>query len=335
VKEEGNLASYIARRLLSAVPTLIGISIITFLIIAVAPGDVAFFMMGAEGKQMQSARGTTSDIRSEMGLNDPLPVRYVRWLGQIARGDLGYSLAENRPLDIIMPPLIKLTLQITVPALLLGLFFGVLTGVLQGLRPYSKFDHGLSFLNMSFVATPSFIVALLLIYFLAIRLPVWVGHPIFPSGGSTDIFGMEEPTLWNRIKYFILPVLTMSLFTWAGIARYTRASVIGVLDQDFVRTARSKGLLERNVVVRHILRNALLPVITVAALQIPLLINGAILVETTFGWGGIGSRAAAAVGQRDFPFIMISTMLTAVLVVVANLIADILYSLVDPRVHYQ
>jgi peptide/nickel transport system permease protein len=335
VKEEGNVTGYIARRLLSAIPTLIGISIITFLIIAIAPGDVAFFMMGAEGKQMQSARGTTADIRSQMGLNDPLPVRYVRWLGQIARGDLGYSLAENRPLYIIMPPLIKLTLQVTLPALLLGLLFGVFTGVLQGLRPYSKFDHVLSFANMAFVATPSFIVALLLIYFLAIRLPVWIGYPIFPSGGNTDIFGMEEPTLWNKVKYFILPVLTMSLFTWAGIARYVRASVISVLDQDYVRTARAKGLFERMVVGRHILRNALLPVVTVTALQIPGLINGAILVETTFGWGGIGSRAAAAVGQRDFPFIMISTMLTAVLVVAANLIADILYALVDPRVHYQ
>jgi peptide/nickel transport system permease protein len=318
------MGRYVLRRFLVAVPTLIGISLISFLIIALAPGDAVTAMMGAQ-EGVGSAQ-VAEELRARLGLNDPLPIRYVRWLSQVAQGNLGVSMVDNQSVTGTIGVNLSLTLQLTVPSFLIGILIAVVLGAWTGFRPYSRFDGLVSFVSMVLMATPSFVLALILLYFLAIRTP------LFPAGGTKDVFGLEAPTLVNHLKYFVLPVSTLSVLTAANIIRYVRDGVIAVRTEDYVRTARAKGLPERTVLVSHVLRNALLPVVTIASLNIPSLISGALLVETVFGWGGVGTRVYAAISQRDVPVIMAVTLLTGLAALAANLLADLVYAVVDPRI---
>ena len=239
------------------------------------------------------------------------------------RGNLGRSLIDSRPVSQTLAHTVGLTLEFTLPAFVIGLALAIIFGAWSGFRPYSGFDRAVSFSSMIVIATPSFVLAL---YVLAVRLP------ILPSGGNRDMLGADAASLAKRLPYFILPVSTLALLTAAGVIRYVRDSVIDVCSEDYVRTARAKGLAERLVLSRHILRNAMIPIITISTLRLPILVNGAILIETVYGWGGMGSRIALAVSQRDFPVIMSATLVTGVAVLVSNLIADILYGVVDPRI---
>jgi peptide/nickel transport system permease protein len=315
---------YIFQRILVFIPTLFGITLISFVIIALAPGDAATAMLAEGGEIIKEAQ--LSELRAKYGLDDPLPIRYARWLGQLLRGNLGRSLITSRPVVDTIGHTVGLTLEFTLPAFVIGLALAVIFGAWSGFRPYSSLDRVVSFTSMILIATPSFVLALLALYLLAIRLP------ILPSGGNRDILGDNATSLVNRLPYFVLPVTTLALLTAAGIIRYVRDSVIDVCSEDYVRTARAKGLAERLVLSRHILRNAMIPIITISTLRLPILVNGAILIETVFGWGGMGSRIALAVSQRDFPVIMSATLITGIAVLISNLIADILYGVVDPRI---
>ena len=319
------MGGYILRRLILAVPTLVGISIISFAIISLAPGDAVSAMIS--GQEGVSSVDVQQRLRARLGLDDPVPVRYGRWVLQLAQGSLGTSLADSQPVSKTIWGNVLLTVQLTVPALLLAIFIAVTFGAFTGFRPYSRFDNAVSVVSMVFIATPAFVLSLLAVYFFAVRIP-W-----FPSGGNQDILSFEPPTLWGHLRYYVLPILTLALLNAAGLIRYVRDSVIEVRNEDYVRTARAKGAPDDLVLIRHVLRNALLPVITVTALHLPGLITGALLVETVFGWGGIGTRIFLAISQRDFPVIMAATMIVGVAILVANLIADILYAIVDPRIH--
>jgi len=318
------MSTYLLRRILIAVPTLVGISIVSFAIIALAPGDAASALISPDEAGADAAAMQT-DMRERLGLDDPLPVRYWTWMTNVLQGDFGRSLTDHRPIATILKNSASLTLQLTVPALILGVAISVVVGLWTGSRPYSRLDNAVSVASISVAGVPGFVVGLLALYVFAVRLNV------LPAGGSQPI-GVESKSVLDRWQYFVLPLTTLALIEAAHLVRYVRDSVINVRSADYVQTARAKGLRDRTVLGRHILRNALLPIITIAALQIPGLINGALLVEVVFGWGGIGSRVATAVGQRDFPVVMGATMLIGVLVVVANLVADLLYAVVDPRI---
>lgn len=318
------MSGYLARRLLIALPTLLGLSILSFGIIALAPGDAASAMISPE-EAGGSAAETREALREQLGLDAPLPVRYWRWLSNVLRGNLGYSLIDQRPISAILGESVGLTLQLTVPALLLGLVLSIVVGLWSGSRPYSRIDHVISVFSITVAGLPGFVLGLLLVYLFAVRLDV------LPAGGNKDI-GVGTASIFERWRYFVLPLFTLVIIEAAQLVRYVRDSVISVRSADYARTARAKGLSDRVVLGRHVLRNALLPIITVATLQIPGLINGALLVEIVFGWGGVGSRVAVAVGQRDFPVIMGATLLVGGVVVVANLLADLLYAVADPRI---
>ncbi len=315
---------YILQRVLIFIPTLFGITVISFVVIAMAPGDAATAML-AEGGEIAKA-SQLADLRSKYGLDDPLPIRYARWMGQLLRGNLGISLIDSRPVSDTLAHTVGLTLEFTLPAFIIGLTLAIVLGAWSGFKPYSEFDRAVSFTSMIVIATPSFVLALLALYLLAVRIP------ILPSGGNRDMLGADASNLINRLPYFVLPVSTLALLTAAEVIRYVRDSVIDVCTADYVRTARAKGLAERLVLGRHILRNSMIPIITISTLRLPIVVNGAILIETVFGWGGMGSRIALAVSQRDFPVIMSATLVTGVAVLLSNLIADILYGVADPRI---
>lgn len=315
---------YILQRVLIFIPTLLGITVISFVVIAMAPGDAATAML-AEGGEIARA-SQLADLRAKYRLDDPLPIRYARWMGQLLRGNLGTSLIDSRPVSDTLSHTVGLTLEVTLPAFVIGLTLAVILGAWSGFRPYSRFDRTVSFSSMIVIATPSFVLALLALYLLAVRVP------ILPSGGNRDMLGADASNLINRLPYFVLPVSTLALLTAAEVIRYVRDSVIDVCTADYVRTARAKGLAERLVLGRHILRNSMIPIITISTLRLPIVVNGAILIETVFGWGGMGSRIALAVSQRDFPVIMSATLVTGVAVLVSNLLADILYGVADPRI---
>lgn len=317
------MSGFLVRRLLIAVPTLLLLSILSFGIIALAPGDAASALIGADDGGSDSAASREA-MRARLGLNDPLPVRYWTWLSNVLRGNLGESLIDRRQITDILGEAASLTLQLTIPAFCLAVALSLIIGVWTGSRPYSRTDNVVSTMSIMLAGIPGFVLGLLLVYIFAVRLN------LLPSGGNRDIGGAG--TLGSRAPYFVLPLLTLTVLEVAQLVRYVRDSVISVRTADYVRTAEAKGLRQRTVLGRHVLRNAMLPFITIAGLQIPGLISGALLVEIVFGWGGLGTRIAVAVGQRDFPVIMGATLLTGVVVVIANLIADLLYALVDPRI---
>jgi len=318
------MGAYLLRRFLSALPTLIGLSIVTFTIISLAPGDAVGALIGQDEGGV-SAAASQEEMRERLGLNDPIPVQYWNWISNVLQGDFGRSLIDNRPITEILRGSASLTLQLTIPALFFGIVLSLFFGILSGRKPYSALDNALSFISITIAGIPGFVVGLGLLYIFAVRIQ------LFPAGGSRDIGG-GTVSLMSRWEYFVLPLVTLSVLEAAQLVRYVRDSIINVRKSDYVQTARSKGLSEGVVHVRHILRNALLPFITVATLQVPGLISGALMVEIVFGWGGIGSRVAVAVGQRDFPVIMGATLLIGVTVVFANLIADVLYAFADPRI---
>lgn len=316
------MGAYLLRRFLLAVPTLLGISLVSFLIIELAPGDAVSAMLGVEGADSVA---TQAMLQERLGLNDPWPARYWRWLTNLAQGDLGRSLVDQQPIAGILANAVGLTLQLTVPALAIGLLIALVLGVWTGSRPYSRLDNAVSALSLTVAGLPGFVLGFVLLYAFAVKLH-WL-----PPGGSQPI-GVAAPPVLERLPYFVLPLTTLAVLEAASLVRYVRDSVINVRSVDFVQTARAKGLRPAPVLIRHVLRNALLPIITVVALQIPGLLSGALLVEVVFGWGGIGSRTALAVGQRDFPVIMGTTMLAGVIVVVSSLLADVLYAVADPRI---
>jgi peptide/nickel transport system permease protein len=316
------MGAYLLRRLLLAVPALLGISLVSFIIIELAPGDAVSAMLGVEGV---GSGATQAMLQERLGLDAPWPARYWQWLSNLARGDLGRSLIDQQPITSILANAAGLTLQLTVPALVIGLLIALVLGVWTGARPYSRLDNVVSLLSLTIAGVPAFVLGFVLLYVFAVQLN-WL-----PPGGSQPI-GIAAPPFFERLSYFVLPLATLAVLEAASLVRYVRDSVINVRSVDFVQTARAKGLSPTPVLARHVLRNALLPIITVTALQIPGLLSGALLVEVVFGWGGLGSRTALAVGQRDFPVIMGTTMLAGVIVVLSSLVADVLYALADPRI---
>jgi len=315
---------YILQRLLTSIPIVLGITFATFLIINAAPGDPVDLMVNP-------AAGVSPEFvearREALGLNKPLLVRYALWLKEVAQGNLGYSLVNREPvLDRIVRRLGP-TLLLMGTALLLGVIIGIPLGVLSAIRRYSFLDHFSTVLAFLGVSSPSFFLGLGAIYLLSLKLD------LLPTAGMQTL-GAPYSFL-DRLHHLILPSLVLSVGTTASLMRYTRSSMLEVIAQDYITTARGKGLKESVIVIRHALRNALLPVITILGLSLATVFGGAVITEQIFQWPGIGMLTIQSVTARDYPVLMGLTFFTAILVFIGNLLADIAYSFADPRIVYK
>jgi peptide/nickel transport system permease protein len=315
------LTGYLVKRLFHALTILLGTSLLVFIFVELAPGDSVDAMMGPESFTTQDAKDR---FREQLGLNDPAPIRYVRWLGRTVTGDLGYSLTSQKPISEIIMKRIPTTLELVGFALLISIVVGVSTGIIAAIKQYSWFDYVLTFFSFVWLSIPGFFLGLLMIYFFAVRLN-W-----FPPFGATSA-GAEHPLL-DRAEHLILPGITLGLELAAALTRYTRASLLEVLHADYIRTARAKGLRNWIVIVRHGLKNALIPIITVIAVRLPYLLSGAVIIETVFQWPGLGLLLLNGASQKDYPLVMALALAVTVVVVVSSFIADVAYSIVDPRI---
>ncbi|MBZ0277351.1 MAG: ABC transporter permease [Anaerolineae bacterium] len=341
------MTKFILRRLIQAVPTLFGITLISFFMIQFAPGDPVSFLTF---NPAASEEGTLR-LRRQLGLDQPVLTQYVYWLvgndwtqidvdgdgsGDVwgvrkglLRGDLGQSVVNKRPvLDMILER-VPATLQLSVSALMIGYGMGIVAGLIAAARRGSLFDQAIRFFSVIGTALPSFWLGLVLIIIFSVELK-WL-----PLGGRHDLTRTDNAfDLWDTLSHMIMPVSVMALGIVASVSRYVRAQALEIMEQDYVRTARAKGLPAYLVFRRHILRNALIPVATFFGPALGGLISGAVVIEQVFSWPGMGRLVVTAMLQQDFPLIMGSVLFSSVLFIIGLLISDILYSVLDPRVRY-
>jgi peptide/nickel transport system permease protein len=265
--------------------------------------------------------------KEALGLNDPFHVRYALWLKELASGNLGYSIIRRRPVAELMVEAWRKTILLVVLSMVVSTTVGIALGVLSALRVYSGIDYGLTILSFLGASVPNFFFAMILMYTGAVKLG-W-----FPTSGLQSPV-IEGNALLDRAHHLVLPVLAMCIGGWAGMQRFTRSSMLEVLNQDYITMARAKGLSERTVNLRHALKNAMLPLVTILGLSLPRLIGGAFIIETLFNFPGMGSLMVDSTLRRDYPMMMGGLLLAAVMVLVANLVADIAYAVVDPRIRY-
>ncbi|MBN1287581.1 MAG: ABC transporter permease [Anaerolineae bacterium] len=319
---------YFIRRLVTAIPVIVGITIFTFTLAQLAPGDPAAAYVDMESFSEEALNAA----RERLGLNDPLPVQYVRWLGLTLQGDLGRSLITRKPVGELITHRLWNTISLTAASLILSTLVGLAVGVISAVYQYSTMDYLFTIVSFAAVSVPGFFLALVFIYIFALRLN-WL-----PTSGMFDLRLPADATTWERtwdsIKHYIMPVIALSAPSAAPLARYARSSMLEVLNQDYLQTARAKGARERRVIWRHAFPNALLPIITVVALRLPFLFGGSVIIEQIFQWQGLGSMSVKAVLDSDYPIIMAVNLIFAVLVLASNLLADMLYAVADPRVRY-
>ncbi|MDE0082114.1 MAG: ABC transporter permease [Gammaproteobacteria bacterium] len=325
---------FLLRRLVQAVPIVLGIATLVFFLLALAPGDAVSFLVSPN-----ITPEALEQIRRNMGLDQPVHIRYLRWMGSMLTGDFGISLTRNEPVRDIILAILPNTLTLSLSAILLAFAGGILIGVFQAVRHNRLADSALSVIGLFFYSMPSFWLALMLILVFSLgarnlwEWPIW-----FPASGMTSVdypFMSPGEQIRDRLAHLVLPSLSLALVLAAGIARYMRASMLEVIRQDYVRTARSKGLSEFRVIARHALPNGLIPIVTLLGLYLPTFFSGAVLIETVFAWPGMGRLVVDAIFQRDYPVVMAGTFIFAVLVVIGNLVADALYAIVDPRIRYE
>jgi peptide/nickel transport system permease protein len=328
---------FAVRRLLLLVPILIGLSLLVFIWIRALPGSPAESLLGERATEESIAQ-----IRDQYGLEDPFYEQYWRYVQTIGSGDLGTSIASRRPITEEIKDRFPATIELAVGAMLFATLIGIPLGFIAAKRHGSPIDHASLFLSLIGVSIPIFFLAIVLKWVFSVELG-WL-----PSIGRQDVLiEAEHPTnfyildgiitrnweaTWDAIKHLILPAIALGSIPLAIIARITRASVLDVQNEDYVRTARAKGISNRAVDARHVLRNAMLPISTIVGLQVGLLLSGAILTETVFAWPGIGTWLQAAIENRDYPVIQGGVLFVAIVVVFVNLLVDISYGLLNPRI---
>jgi peptide/nickel transport system permease protein len=313
---------------------VLGVATVVFFVVNLAPGDPALRLL-SPGMTAEVAE----QVRANYGLDEPLHIQYVKWMGSALTGDFGSSFTHHRPvLDVILGFLPN-TLLLSGLALLLAFLVGIVLGTLQAVRQYSVLDSGASVVTLFFYSMPSFWLALMMILVFSYFAQVVWQLPIhFPASGlmSADYADLSAGSRFlDRLHHLVLPVVSLALVLTAGIARFMRGSMLEVIRQDFVRTARAKGLPERSVVFKHALRNALLPIISLLGLYIPVLFSGTVFVEEVFAWPGMGRALLDSVRTLDYPMVMGLSLFFAIMVVLGNLLADVLYAAVDPRIRYE
>ena len=316
------MGKYILRRFLISVPLMFAITLVTFVFINLAPGDPLTAMMNPE---MRAGNiGDLEAMREAVGLDKPIPVRYFLWLKEILKGNFGTSFHSGQPVLNIIGGRILPTLELTAAAFILSTVFGTLFGVIAAMRQYSLYDYLLGFASLFGLSIPGFFLAMVALLIFSDYLP------FFPT------FGMQKDTsgfnLTENLHHLILPAAVLSIESMAANTRYARTAMLDVLTSDYITTARAKGLSQLLVVGRHAFRNALLPLVTLTSLRLPGLIGGAIIIEFMFAWPGMGILSIRMVEERDYTVLMGLTFFIALMVLAANLLADILYAYVDPRI---
>jgi peptide/nickel transport system permease protein len=305
------MRSYLVRRLLLALPVVLGVATLVFLLIHLIPGDPVEIMLG------ESALPADRDaLREALGLDRPILEQYGSFLWGLCRGDLGVSLQQRRPVTALIREHYPATLELTLAAMLISLLIALPAGILSGIRQYSVWDHSTMFLALLGVSMPNFWLGPLLIWVFSIQLG-W--FPVSGRGG---------------LAHLLLPAFTLGASMAAIVARMTRSSVLEVLREDYVMTARAKGLPEARIILKHVLRNAMLPVLTVVGLQFGALLAGSIITETIFSWPGLGTLMVKAIQTRDYPVVQGCVLVIALSYVLVNLLTDLLYGVIDPRIRY-
>jgi peptide/nickel transport system permease protein len=312
------MVAYIIRRLILVVPVLFGISVIVFLVMSLIPGDPATAILGAYATPENVAR-----VNRELGLDQPLPLQYLTWLSGVLQGDLGRSYSLNRPVIDEVLERLGPTLILAGSALLLCALFGIAGGVIAAVRQYGWPDKLITVLVLIGISTPSFFLGIVLILWFS----VWLGW--FPTGGMYALFG--DGSLLELLHHLVLPATALAVVATGVIARLTRANMLEVLRQDYVRTARAKGLREPAVVTRHALRNAFVNIVPILGIQAGFVLGGAVYIESVFQWPGIGRMLVSAISTRDVLLVQGGVLVVAASFVLINLVADIVQSLLDPR----
>jgi len=320
------MRKYILRRLLQLIPLLIGVSLISFFVMHLAPGDPTALFTDPNIDPMELAR-----IRANWGLDKPVVVQYFYWLGNALRGNFGTSYMTGRPVTAEILERLPATLLLMISSYILTLLITIPLGVFSAVKKGKWQDNLITVFSFAGMATPSFWLGLMLMLLFSVKLG-WL-----PAVGMFDVLSKHTGIghrILDLIRHMILPLATMTILGLAGLSRYQRAAMLEVLNQDYIRTARAKGLPERVVIFKHALRNALIPIVTILGLSLPGLFGGAFIIETIFAWPGMGRLGVMAIFQRNYPLIMGIVIFSAVLIMLGNLLADIGYALVDPRIRY-
>ena len=323
---------YAVRRLVLLIPVLIGITAVVFFLIHLIPGDPVLVLLGPDNATPQAV----ATLRHQLGLDRPLFVQYLIYLGNTLRGSLGQSIFQRLPVGLIVAQHLPATIELTVSAMVISILIGLPLGVAAAVRRGSIVDIGGSVLAQLGVSMPVFWLGILLILWFAVDLR-WLpafgrGAPVLVAVGAA-IAGKPQ-ALADTLRHLLLPALALGVGQAALLSRMVRASMVETLAQDYVRTAKAKGAAPGRLVMRHALRNALLPVVTIIGLQFGGLLGGAVLTETIFAWPGVGQLIVQSIGQRDFPVVQGTTLITALLFSVVTLAVDMLYAAIDPRIRY-
>ena len=320
------MRTYILRRLTISVPILLGLTLVTFVLTEQMPGDFVdalippLAIVNYTPEQLEAMRET-------YGLNQPPWKRYLIWMGQLGMGNMGRSLISGAPVRDEIFARLPATLQLTATSLLFGIVFGASLGILSAVKQYTWIDQALTLLGFIWISTPGFVFAIGAIFLFSLKIS------LFPTSGITN-YG-EEASMLTRLHHMVLPALVLGLGSMAGFMRYSRSSMLDVIRQDYITVARAKGLAEKAVLLRHALRNALIPLITIISLDIPFLIGGTVIIEHIFAWPGMGTYSLTAIFSRDYPAIMAVNFMVALVVLLSNLLADITYAIADPRIRYE
>ena len=311
------MLSYVLRRLAQAIPVLILASIAVFLILRLIPGDPADTIAGENATPEE-----VEVIRERLGLTDPVPVQYVRWIGDMLQGDLGTSIRTGVPVSELLQLALPPTLELAAASYVIALVIGIPLGTIAGVRPRSVWDWGLSFYTIGTLGVPNFLLGVLLLWFFSVNLG-W-----FPASGRVSF--LSDPI--GSLEYLFLPSLALGTGLAAVLARYTRTTVQQAMGQDYIRTARAKGLSSSAIVIRHALRNSMIPIITIVALQVGNIMAGAVVIERVFTRPGLGRLVVDAIQNRDYLIVQSTLIILVVIFVAMNLLADLAYGFLDPRV---
>lgn len=313
------MALYIARRFVAMIPVLLLVSVIVFSLIHLTPGDPATSMLGEEATPQAVAA-----LRAKLGLDQPIPVQYAKWLGAVLRGDLGRSIRSNQPVSEAIAERLPVTIELAVLAITISLIIAIPAGIVAAMRRNSALDAGSTFVALLGVSLPNFFLAILLILLFGVKLK------LLPPFGYQPI----TQGLGGNLQRMILPAITLGTALAAIVTRMMRSSLLEVLDQDYIRTARAKGLGERRMIRAHALKNALMPVVTIVGLQIGGLLGGAIITESIFVLPGIGRLLVDAIFQRDFPLVQGVVLFVSLAFLFSNFAVDLAYAYLDPRIRY-
>jgi peptide/nickel transport system permease protein len=323
------MRTYALRRVLQAIPILFIISILLFFLVRSAPGGP----LTAARRNPNITQEQIRALEHKLGLDQPLPVQYARWMGDMLKGNMGQSIKFHRPVSEMIGERIPNTLTLVGISFLITLILAIPIGVLSARRPYSLFDYSMTTITFIGQSIPVYWLGLglIIVFYVTLKNPA-TGDPLFPVGGM-NTYG-KEGEFWDGIWHLVLPVAALSLGWIAWYSRFLRSSMLDVLHEDYVRTARAKGLSERAVHYKHALQNAILPLVTMIGLDLPSLFAGALFVETIFSWPGIGRLFWDAAKGRDYPVLLGVVMIDAVLIIFCNILADLAYGWLDPQVKY-